>query len=49
LTEHTQGYQLQAAPLLDIARETLRPKLRELGLTFRFVEAEEEPEGNHPA
>jgi two-component system nitrogen regulation response regulator GlnG len=40
--EHTHGNQLQAARLLGIARETLRRKLRELGLTIRFVESEEE-------
>jgi two-component system nitrogen regulation response regulator GlnG len=40
--EHTHGNQLQAARLLGIARETLRRKLRELGLTIRFIESEEE-------
>jgi len=42
--EHTRGSQHQAALLLGIARQTLRLKLRELGLSARrIVEAEEEP------
>jgi two-component system nitrogen regulation response regulator GlnG len=40
--EHTNGNQVQAARLLGIARETLRRKLRELGLTVRFVSEEDE-------
>ena len=31
--EHTQGNQRQAAKILGIARQTLRSKLRELGVT----------------
>src|SRR5262245_36740666 len=41
--EHTQGNQHQAARLLGIARQTLRLKLRELGLHItRTVETEED-------
>jgi two-component system nitrogen regulation response regulator GlnG len=41
--EHTQGSQRQAARLLGIARQTLRLKLRELGLQVTHsVEAEED-------
>ena len=41
--EYTQGNQHQAARLLGIARQTLRLKLRELGLHItRAVEAEED-------
>src|SRR5205807_1620737 len=41
--EYTQGNQHQAARLLGIARQTLRLKLRELGLHItRSVEAEED-------
>jgi two-component system nitrogen regulation response regulator GlnG len=41
--EYTRGSQHQAALLLGIARQTLRLKLRELGLSARrIVEAEEE-------
>jgi two-component system nitrogen regulation response regulator GlnG len=42
--EYTRGSQHQAALLLGIARQTLRQKVRQLGLsTPRLVEAEEEP------
>jgi two-component system, NtrC family, response regulator AtoC len=42
--EYTRGSQHQAALLLGIARQTLRQKLRQLGLSARrFVEAGEEP------
>ena len=41
--EHTRGNVQQAALLLGIARQTLRIKLRELGLSVtRTVEAEED-------
>jgi two-component system nitrogen regulation response regulator GlnG len=41
--EYTQGNQHQAARLLGLARQTLRLKLRDLGLhVTRSVEAEEE-------
>jgi two-component system nitrogen regulation response regulator GlnG len=41
--DHTEGSQRQAARLLGIARQTLRQKLRELGLhVTHSVEAEEE-------
>jgi DNA-binding NtrC family response regulator len=41
--EHTRGNQQQAALLLGIARQTLRMKLRDLGLSVtRTVEAEED-------
>jgi two-component system nitrogen regulation response regulator GlnG len=44
--EYTQGNQHQAARLLGLARQTLRLKLRELGLhVTRSVEAEEEEPG----
>ena len=33
--EHTQGSQRQAAAILGIARQTLRDKLRELGITIQ--------------
>jgi DNA-binding NtrC family response regulator len=42
--EHTRGNLQQAALLLGIARQTLRLKLRELGLsTTRFTELVEDP------
>jgi len=41
--DHTQGSQRQAARLLGIARQTLRQKLREVGLhVTHSVEAEED-------
>jgi two-component system nitrogen regulation response regulator GlnG len=41
--EYTQGSQVQAARLLGIARQTLRQKLRELGLhVARTIEAEDD-------
>ena len=41
--EHTRGNLQQAALLLGIARQTLRLKLRDLGLSVtRTVEAEED-------
>jgi two-component system nitrogen regulation response regulator GlnG len=41
--EHTHGNQHQAARLLGIARQTLRQKLRDLGLHISHsVEAEED-------
>ncbi len=44
--EHTQGSQRQAAAILGIARQTLREKLRELGITIqRSVETGEADEG----
>jgi two-component system nitrogen regulation response regulator GlnG len=43
--EHARGSQHQAALLLGIARQTLRLKLRELGLSARHpTEAEEDPD-----
>jgi two-component system nitrogen regulation response regulator GlnG len=43
--EHTRGNQQQAARLLGISRDTLRRRLRELGLQItRQIEAEEEDE-----
>jgi two-component system nitrogen regulation response regulator GlnG len=42
--EYTHGSQHQAALLLGIARQTLRLKLRELGLSARPpAEAEQDP------
>jgi two-component system nitrogen regulation response regulator GlnG len=42
--EYTRGSQHQASLLLGIARQTLRQKLRQLGLSIpRYVEAVEEP------
>jgi two-component system nitrogen regulation response regulator GlnG len=44
--EHTRGNLQQAALLLGIARQTLRLKLRDLGLSgTRTVEAEEDDPG----
>ena len=44
--EHTGGNQHQAARLLGIARQTLRQKLRDLGLhVTHAVEAEEDSQG----
>jgi DNA-binding protein Fis len=44
--EHTQGNQRQAAQILGIARQTLRDKLRGLGVTIhRSVEMGEGDEG----
>jgi two-component system nitrogen regulation response regulator GlnG len=40
--EYTRGNQFQAARLLGIARQTLRRKLQDLGLSVRFVEGESE-------
>jgi two-component system nitrogen regulation response regulator GlnG len=39
--EYTRGNQFQAARLLGIARQTLRRKLQELGLSVRFVEGDD--------
>ncbi len=44
--EHTQGSQRQAAAILGIARQTLRERLRELGITIqRAVDLGEADEG----
>jgi two-component system nitrogen regulation response regulator GlnG len=46
--EYTRGNQFQAARLLGIARQTLRRKVRELGLTVRFVDADEDDADTAP-
>jgi DNA-binding NtrC family response regulator len=44
--EHTQGNRRRAAQILGIARQTLRDKLRELGVTIqRSVDLGERDEG----
>ena len=42
--EHTRGNQFQAARILGLARQTLRRRLRDLHITPRFTDAEDEPD-----
>jgi two-component system nitrogen regulation response regulator GlnG len=42
--EHTRGNQFQAAKVLGVARQTLRRRLRELHITPRFTDADDDPD-----